>query len=224
MTTTNPDIGLKDARLSAIYLTADQVSGAGQRTTKRLVRAELIALIVASIAGVTTIRVTSHALDVLAPVSAVAFIVALACIVRRAQTKPEEDWYKGRAGAESARTLAWKYSIGARPFLVGSDDEEEKRLAKLFLDRLANVVKYVEDAELPSPDSEARELTKAMKRLRASNLATRRRVYQRDRIEDQLNWYARRSGEHDKSARWWLGLAIVASAAGIAMAVVKSSW
>jgi SMODS and SLOG-associating 2TM effector domain 3/SMODS and SLOG-associating 2TM effector domain 1 len=221
VTTAKPAIELKDSQLSAIYQTADQVSGTGQRTTKRLVRTELIALIVASGAGVTAIRVTSYELDVLAPISAIAFIVALVCTFRRSQTKPEEDWYEGRAGAESARTLAWKYAIGAKPFPVGGDEEEEKKLTKLFLDRLRNIVKYLEDTKLPTPNSEVRELTEAMKRVRASDLATRRLVYQRDRIKDQLDWYARRSNDHDKSAKWWLGAAITASAAGIVMAVLK---
>jgi hypothetical protein len=187
------------------------------------VKAELMALIVASVAGVTAYGVTSHQLDVLAPISAVAFVVALICTYRRVQLEPEEDWYEGRAGAESACTLAWKYAIGARPFPVDGDEEHERKLTKLFLDRLGNVVRYLEDTRLPTPDSDVRELTEAMRRVRASDLATRRLVYRRDRIEDQPDWYSRRSDDHDRSAKRWLGVAITASVAGILMAVV-SSW
>ncbi len=184
-------------------------------------KAELIALIVASVAGVTAYGVMSHQLDVLAPISAVAFVVALICTYRRVQLEPEEDWYEGRAGAESACTLAWKYAIGARPLPVDGDEEQERKLTKLFLDRLGNVVRYLEDARLPTPDSDVRELTEAMRRVRASDLATRRLVYRRDRIEDQPDWYSRRSDDHDRSAKRWLGVAITASVAGILMAVVK---
>src|SRR3712207_6677719 len=83
VTIAEPVIELKDSELSAIYQIADQVSGAGQRRTKRLVRAELVALIAASGAGVTAIRVTSYELDVLAPISAIAFVVALVCTDRK---------------------------------------------------------------------------------------------------------------------------------------------
>lgn len=221
MTTTGPALSLTDGELSAAYLTADGVSGEGQRRTKLLVRTELIALVVASAAGVTAVRVGTDRLDVLAPVSALAFLLALFCTAYRAQTKPEEGWYEGRAGAESARTLAWKYAIGARPFPIGRTADEESAAARLFLERLRNVVSYLGDARLPPPDSEARELTDAMRRVRAADLATRREVYRRDRIKDQLDWYHRRSRDHARSARWWLRVAIVASAAGVAMAVLK---
>lgn len=221
MVESEPKLRLRDNDLSAVYQAADEVSGAGQRSTKRLIRIELIGLVVASLAGVTAIRVGPYGLDVLAPVSGVAFVVALYCTMRRAQTKPEQNWYEGRAGAESARTLAWKYSIGAEPFPVGGDEHKEERLAKLFLEGLGNVVKYLEYTKLPPPDSEVRELTEPMKQLRAAGFTTRRQVYQRDRIKDQLDWYARRSGEHDRSANRWLGLAVASSAAGILMAVAK---
>ena len=221
MTSVQPGVELRDSELSAIYRSADQVSVAGQRITKRLVKTELIALIVASLTGVTVVRVTSHQLDVLAPISAIAFVVALSSLGWRVWRKPEEDWYEGRAGAESARTLAWKYAIGADSFPVGGGEEDEKKLAMLFLDRLRNVVSYLEDTKLPSLSSEARELTEAMRRVRRSDVGTRRLVYWRDRIKDQLDWYARRSSDHDKSAKRWLGAAITASLAGIAMAVVK---
>ena len=56
MTPTAP-IGLHDSDLSAIYLAADATSGYGQKRTKLLTCTELISLIVASVAGVTTWRV-----------------------------------------------------------------------------------------------------------------------------------------------------------------------
>lgn len=30
--------------------------------------------------------------------------------------EPEERWYDGRALAESAKSLAWRFSVGAMPF------------------------------------------------------------------------------------------------------------
>jgi hypothetical protein len=43
----------------------------------------------------------------------------MSCTVKRAIIKPEQNWYEGRAAAESAHTLGWKYSVGANPFPVG---------------------------------------------------------------------------------------------------------
>ncbi|GAA1840963.1 DUF4231 domain-containing protein [Pseudonocardia ailaonensis] len=216
MTTTGPAVTLADGQLSAIYLAADKVSGAGQRRTKNLVRTELIALIVASAAGVTTLRVGEY--DILAVVSALAFIVAMSATVTRALSKPEEDWYEGRAAAESARTLAWKFAMGSNPFAANGD---EPAVAVHLLRRLRKVVAQLPDSKLDPPTREDEELTAAMKQLRAADLATQRAVYKRDRIENQLSWYERRSGEHKKSAKSWLGTAMVFSALGILAAGFK---
>lgn len=65
------------------------------------------------------------------------------------------------------------------------------------------------------------EITDAMKKVRESDLATRRQVYKRDRIEDQLAWYQRRTLSHGKSAKRWLGVTITASMLGILAAIIK---
>ena len=204
--------------LSAMYLAADRVSSLGQRSTKNLVTMELVSLIVASLAGIGTYRAGAGQYDVLAVVSAAAFLVALGATIRRAASKPEEDWYNGRAAAESARTLAWKYAMNSAPFPRSLGEAEA---AEKYLRRLRQVLEQLNGAKLPPPAASDAELTVAMRQMRAAGIDVQRQAYKRDRIEDQIAWYGRRSGDHQKSANWWLGVAISSSTAGLVAAGVK---
>src|SRR4051794_26839779 len=98
---TSPAVSLGDKDLSAIYVSSDLVSGRGQRRTKMSVRVELLSLIVASVAGITSLRIGVGQVDILAAVSAVAFAASLVSSALRAWMKPERGWYAGRAAAES---------------------------------------------------------------------------------------------------------------------------
>ena len=216
--TTAPPVRLDDSDLSAIYLSADATSGRGQRRTKLLIRTELISLIVASVTGITTWRVGAGRYDLLALVSALSFLLALAATLVRAHTRPEESWYSGRAAAESARTLGWRYAVGGAPFALG---EPEPAISDRFLERLREVVEQLKDTDLGAPDSTAREITPAMRDVRQQDIATRRLVYQRDRITDQLSWYERRTRTHAASARLWISLVVTSSALGVIAAGLK---
>lgn len=217
MTTASQSVSLGDNQLSAVYRAADHVAWAGQRATKWLIRTELISLIVASGAGVTTVRVGQGRFDVLALVSVVAFLVAMGATIRRAVSKPERDWYEGRAAAESARTLAWKYAMRADPFTM----TDLQGAADRFLERLGQVLDELNDIRLSPPAVADRELTEAMRQVRAADVGTQRLVYRRDRIENQIEWYARRSRDHAQKARLWLSIASGASALGVVAAFVK---
>jgi hypothetical protein len=216
MTHASP-VGLHDSDLSATYLAADMTSGWGQKRTEHLIRTELVSLIVAGVAGVTTWRVGGR-YDLLAVVSAVAFLLALACTLIRGLTRPEGSWYAGRAAAESARTLGWRYAVGGAPFPV---DEPEPDIDERFLERLREIVEQLADTALSGPDSTAHEITPAMRAVRRQDLATRRLVYKRDRIADQLRWYERRTRTHAASANRWTGVAVTSSALGVIAAAFR---
>jgi len=217
-TSANPTVTLKDDQLSAVYVSSDAVSGRGQKRTALAVKTELAGLIVAGVAGITSIRVGAGQFDILAAVSALAFAVALISTAVRASKKPEGDWYAGRAAAESVRTMAWRFATGGNPFPLATPDIDAPTL---FLSRLAQILRALPDTDMGSVPLEAHEITKEMKDVRAAHVETRKEVYRRDRIEDQLRWYQKRAGTHRKSARRWLTVTIAASALGFVAAGLK---
>lgn len=129
-------------------------------------------------------------------------------------TKPERDWYDGRAIAESAKTMAWRYAVGAAPY-ARNDQTARARL-------IADLQTLLSDA----PDTNIHPslkmpISKVMEDVRAASLDDRRRLYIRDRIDNQRHWYAMKSSINRKRAIQWRillltleGLAIVGAFAG----------
>jgi len=215
---TTPPLGLQRSDLSALCRSAAEVSAAGQRRMKLLVRCELLTLIGAGAAGVQGLRLGPSDLDVLAAVAGVLFLISLSCLTYRSITKPENSWYGGRAGAESVRTLAWRFAVGGDPFPT---DLLERDVADRYLDRLDQVLDQLRDFDLAATRPDERELTAAMKRVRAAPFEIRRTVYQRDRIENQIRWYASTAARHEKRAKVWLRASALASLLGVVAAGLR---
>jgi hypothetical protein len=130
--------------------------------------------------------------------------------VIHANRNPEARWYRGRAAAESVKTLTWLYAVGGTPFPDG-DGESDERL----LNRLGELVDSLKELDLVVPaDSSRRQITPAMTGLRARPLADRRRAYLTDRVDDQIAWYSKRAADHTRSARRWLLVVAAANACG----------
>ena len=214
----SPDpLRLQRADLPAVCRSAADLSARGQRRTKRLVRVELLAVILAGVAGLWSLRVGPARLDVLAAVAGLLFAVSLGAVLLRGYLRPEQEWYAGRAGAESIRTLAWRYAVGGDPFPVDGSTAH----AATFLDRLRAILGQLTELELAATGPEERELTPALEQVRAAGFAQRRAVYRRDRVENQIGWYLARADRHDRRANLWWSASVLSSAAGLVVAGLR---
>lgn len=101
----------------------------------------------------------------------------------------EHTWYEGRAAAESARSLAWRYAVAGEPFGTATENVDG-----LFLRRLREILTDLEIALDVGPDA-GDQITPAMRKLRKDSLTQRRDAYCAGRIEDQREWY-------QSEARW----------------------
>lgn len=198
----------------ALYLGADAASATGRRSYFRLVRADLLLLA----AGATlstfaplfdtvsgqTIRSISVALLVLG------FVAKTSGRIRRF----DNEWYDGRAVAESVKTLAWRFMLHVPPFSTTDRDAEAR-----FGADLREIIRARPDLilEMGSEPTSARQVTAAMRAIRSLPFADRRERYLSERIDDQIRWYAGRSESNRQAAsRWfWLGLAAQSGAIGL---------
>jgi uncharacterized membrane protein YfcA len=211
--TSGTSLRLERADLPATCHSAARVARDGRVRTRRLVAVELISLVLAGVVGL-------WAIPVLAAAGGVFFVVFLAASVLRAFFRVEDAWYLGRAGAESVRTLAWRFAVGGVPFQPGQADDAASRM---FLDRVAAVLGQLEGLVLAPTRPDDRELTAGMRTVRASSFAARRTVYLRDRISHQIAWYTAKAGAHDRAARRWFVVSVAASLAGIGVAAIRTS-
>jgi len=95
----------------ALFKSADEASNRKQKLYLRLVGAEYVLLLIAAIFSLHELASANFYL-----LFALIFIFATALLLTRALTKPEQDWYRCRALAESVKTLTWRYMMRAAPF------------------------------------------------------------------------------------------------------------
>ncbi|MGH3717068.1 MAG: DUF4231 domain-containing protein [Micromonosporaceae bacterium] len=207
---------LAAADLPSTFRAADASSLAGQRAAVRWRATQLMLLLAAAVAGVLSWQLTAR-LDLATVAAAGAYAAALVCERARVQRNPEREWYRGRAGAESVKTLAWKYAVGGEPFVAGAPDADAT-----FHDSLRGVTASLAEVDWISDDPDPVQITPAMRELRAAPLAERREAYRRDRIADQRAWYAGNAAGARRGARRWSTVVTVATSIGLIGAAVKA--
>ncbi|MFE2106748.1 DUF4231 domain-containing protein [Kitasatospora sp. NPDC059463] len=214
----DPPTGVEEQLLPDLFRTADQASLSGQQQTLRWYRGLISMLVVAAAVGSLPGPDEKGASDITPLFSVVALLVAGYFWSRLRRSNPQARWYEARAAAESVKTLAWKYSVRARPFEGDAASDDVDRGYEL---QVADVLRAFEDPAIVPPGSTV-EITPEMRRVRAESLTARRTLYLRTRVEGQRTWYRSRAESCESQAvTWGLGVAvliIIGAAAAIAQA------
>jgi hypothetical protein len=211
-------VPLQEEDLPALYKTADANSLEAQQSFLKWSGGGLIAVLVAAAAGAFTIKIGS--VDAAGLVALIAFIVAIRLRLYLLNQQPEKVWYDGRAGAESAKTLAWRYAVGGRPF--NKVDLKAEEANKVLVERLREIPAELDARSfVRAPDMTSEEITQGMQDLRTKSLDERKKAYQDGRIRDQLDWYTRKADWNDRRAKRWNQALITIECIGAAAAVLK---
>jgi hypothetical protein len=209
--------GLTDADLPGLFEAADAASLEGQRRYVTAIRFSLILAVVAAATGVVSWTVGTRGIDLAAFGTALALIGISGTELYVSTVRPADQWYDGRAFAESAKSLAWRYSVGGIPFAKEDDEDAVRRRFG------AQMSKLLEDVPKTSVKPSQRPVvTERMAALRASDLSVRKAVYLESRIEDQQSWYARKAEQNGRLAGRWRIALLVIEALGIIAALVKA--
>src|SRR5262249_42639448 len=155
----DPAVALRDEDLPELFRAADRASGTAQRRFLRSSGTQLTLLGAAALAGAA-----SSSFRWLQAVALAALSSAAVLKTPLSTTKPDRVWYEGRAAAESAKTLAWRYAVGGAPFPI---DGQPVVAAKLFMTRLSDLVRPLREVTLiPAVERES-QITGAMEALRS---------------------------------------------------------
>ncbi|MBB5956789.1 hypothetical protein FHS29_003382 [Saccharothrix tamanrassetensis] len=207
--------GLPDGDLPGLFEAADAASLDGQRRYVRTVRLRLVLAVLAAVFGVFSWTVGR--IDLAAIGTAIALAAVTVTEVNLKSTRPEDRWYDGRALAESAKSLAWKFSVGGAPFgKAGPEDAAERG----FIEQLGSLLEEAPTTAITP--SKRPVVTDAMRALRAADLATRKEVYLRERIVDQQDWYAGKARRNERQAGWWRTSLLTIEVAGICAALARA--
>lgn len=192
-------------RLPALFHSADKAALSAQRWYVALSGGRLGALVtVAVLAALSNLIDRWSATIALAPI-----VLAVACEIILLVRRPDRDWYRARAVAETAKSLAWRFRVGGSPF--GPHMTVDEATSDL-VSRLQGLTVKFSDLELPPALHE--QVTPEMRRLRSLSRDERIAGYQDGRLVDQQRWYATKAAWNQKWATGYqVGLVVVELAA-----------
>ncbi|MDR3792918.1 MAG: DUF4231 domain-containing protein [Terracidiphilus sp.] len=178
----------------ALFRAADRLSVRGQKNRRGFFVCFLLIDLAASI--LTEFRDQSPFVSALI---LLVVILGLLATILLLQEGPENDWYGGRALAESVKTISWRYMMCADPFPHGlSLNEAENRLLSEI-----NELQRANHGLLGGLFVESAtdlQITERMRAFRSMEVRERKSQYLELRIRNQQGWYR----EKAKSARAWL--------------------
>ncbi|MEJ3654503.1 DUF4231 domain-containing protein [Actinomycetes bacterium KLBMP 9759] len=208
---------LSDSELPGLFQSADRVSQNQQLRFLRASRLRLGLVVLAALGGVYPISVPGRPeMDAAAIVTVLALVGAIVTELWLFIEQPEQGWYDGRALAESAKTLGWRFAVRAVPFPADmAVAEAERRL----LDLLQGLM---QDAQgTPIEPSAAPPISSTMRSVRAAGLDRRRAVYLEQRVGDQARWYQRKARWNIERARRWRLALLMLEAVGVVAALLR---
>jgi hypothetical protein len=213
--TSQPRTFGSDETMPWLFRAADAASNGGQRAFMQFTSVTLMVLVAAAGIGpiIGAINGSEAAGRWSALVAAAAFVVAIIERSYALTARPERAWYEGRALAESTKTLAWRYAVGAAPYELAGKDVDQR-----CADRLRSIMHSFPELVLNLPGAHSVQITPEMRSLRAASLDERRQAYREQRIEDQRAWYAGRAARHGKRGQRLALLSLLAECCGATLA------
>lgn len=205
---------LTDGDLPDVWKIADRESRNGQKLALNLTIAKAGGGVVAALGG--AISFGEIGATVGSWVILFGFVAALTSEILSWVFQPERAWYNGRAVAESVKTLSWRYSVGAEPFISGLPEHDAVDLLRERIDSVTT-----ELSEQVEFTGEYPVVTPAMSLLRTQSFTVRREAYIEGRTKEQHVWYATKARLNRNRDRTWRVLLIFTEIVAVALALAK---
>lgn len=208
----------------ALFLAADRASVAAQGKYLGSTRWTLILLVTGAAFAATAPAFTSVSVkEALAVTSAILLVLSLSLTVQVKTSKPEQHWYGGRAVAESAKSMAWRYMTGAAPYpehlgYAEADRKFVSDLESIFRERKQLAFGFGgEFSELP-------QISERMRAVRAGTLEERKTEYLAQRISDQRNWYGNEARNNRDAGNNYFKVVVASQVAAFLAAMALARW
>jgi hypothetical protein len=199
----------------ALYRCADDAALSGQKWYVRWMTINLSLLFVGALVGSIGLTDVSSK-QVANTITAIIFFGAVGVTILLATRRWESVWYAGRAVAESAKSLTWKFICAADPFPSSMPYPDAVELFTKSLNELLYENKQLAPM-LAGPDATGDQVTSYMSDLREAATGVKRDAYWSQRVLEQQQWYAQKSADNRKKRNIWFVLLVVFQvAAGVA--------
>jgi hypothetical protein len=221
MAPSSSTVSVKSADMPALCRAYGVTSQSAQKDYLRVQKSLLwmfvgvaIASGIGQVAPLLFAGVHAHRIEVAAAyIGTLLFGLGLWMSARQDQQAKPEDWYDARALAESTKSIAWKYMMGAEPYQGDHGDA-------VFTRDLLTLLKDAQKTVRPA-GAEGAQITELMRTVRAMPRAERIAIYRIDRILDQCRWYTQKSEQHATSNRRWQNVVTWTLAIAFALSVLS---
>lgn len=212
---------LTDQQMPALFHAADIASKKAQGLFVNMMRANLILLVVASLTGVYSFD-DFFCKKWVAIISIILLVVSTGITLIVDGYKWEDVWYEGRAVAESAKTLAWRYATCAEPFLSNLSSELIDDKLREDLGLLMNNKKGLADF-MSNKDINRLYISEEMRAARTLSFQDRLNGYLIDRVLPQKEWYSGKANFNQNRRNVWFKAIVATQVAAIICGVLVAS-
>ncbi|MEJ1419174.1 MAG: DUF4231 domain-containing protein [Candidatus Sedimenticola sp. (ex Thyasira tokunagai)] len=191
------DMHMEESDFPALYNASDSTSLEAQGHYFGALRLYLILLVLAAFVSFAW---PHHVYGAIA--SAALFLITLGILVWLKVQKPEDIWYNGRAVAESVKTRTWRWVMRADPYERDIPEDQSQRELLADLKSILDQNRSLSGAIEWTPDL-GEAISEKMVSLRSMSWEERLAVYKADRIDNQSQWYSKKSLFNKRRAKHW---------------------
>ncbi len=177
----------------------------------RCMSADLFLIVASGLAGAVSMEKHEYKL-VTALISAALMAGGLILTLYIRGRQFEQNWFDGRAVAESVKTSTWRFMICSEPYLQSLS---EKEVIKIFTNSLKKVVEERKRfAAFLAPESQENkpQITSKMLEVRNLSLEEKKQLYLDERLDNQRLWYTNKASINVKSSNRWFNAIIISQA------------
>ncbi|MGU9937949.1 DUF4231 domain-containing protein [Empedobacter brevis] len=199
---------MNDNNYPNYFVAGDNASKKGQFWYIRLFGLDLLLMVLSAILSVYNYQ-TDESKTIVYIISGILLLGAMLISVFLKVKKYEDIWYRGRALAESCKTLTWRFIMCSEYFENTISDEEADRR---FIQRIRAVNNEFSDLNnvLSSKQLNSPIITGEMKRIRSLSLNDKKKYYLDNRIQNQIDWYSSKADDSKlKYDIWFLAIIIL---------------
>jgi SMODS and SLOG-associating 2TM effector domain 3/SMODS and SLOG-associating 2TM effector domain 1 len=194
---------VKSESFPALFVAADSQSNDFQEAYLNYVRVQYFLLLVATVCAFLAAQYQIWKLIYVAVLTA-----SGVALLFMSTAKPEKDWYKFRALAESVKTRTWLFVVGGDPFGVQMESAKAEDDFLTDLKQILDANAHVRERITRFPFS-GNQISEEMRAIRMLSIEERKSIYLSDRIQDQKNWYIKKAAWNDRKFRLWVTIAVI---------------
>lgn len=209
---------MKHADYPALWRSGDAASRTRQKTFLVLVRIHLTLL--AATGLIAAWNPTDPLHETIVSWSVVGtMLVALIVSFAIKQLKLDDAWFRTRAFAENAKEAAWRFMMHP----PSSSESGGDPIRSAYLDTLQRIRERFPGLakEIAVEGDTGAEITQRMLDVRAMSIGDRCELYLHHRVQDQVDWYARKAKANASAETRWFWMILGAEGTAILAAIVR---